>query len=177
MTESTQKLYEARMQEDLDEIRQRLGRLSDLIESQVGDAVHSFLEDDRNLANDVVLGDRRVNRKIREIDHLCHAFIVRHAPSAGHLRYVSGVLRLDVALERIGGSILAERLPVRWMGVFYGLVVALPLGMLAAAESWLAVGTTLVAFAITAGVVTGLRVAQPRDPERASVTPMAERTT
>jgi phosphate transport system protein len=43
-----------------------------------------------------------VNRRIHEIDHLCHAFIVRHAPSAGHLRYASGVLRLDVALERIG---------------------------------------------------------------------------
>ena len=47
------------------------------------------------VANDVVLGDRRVNRKIRDIDHMCHAFIVRHAPSAGHLRYVSAVLRLE----------------------------------------------------------------------------------
>ncbi len=96
------KHYEARMQADLIEIREMVGRLAVLIERQVGDAVHSFLEGDRHLANDVVLGDRRVNRKIRDIDHLCHAFIVRHAPSAGHLRYVSAVLRLDVALERIG---------------------------------------------------------------------------
>ena len=90
------------MQADLEEIREKVGRIATLIERQVGDAVHSFLEEDRNLANDVVLGDRRVNRKIRDIDHMCHAFIVRHAPSAGHLRYVSAVLRLDVALERIG---------------------------------------------------------------------------
>lgn len=90
------------MQADLAEIRAKVGRLAGLIENQVGDAVHSFLEEDRSLANDVVLGDRRVNRKIREIDHMCHAFIVRHAPSAGHLRFVSAVLRLDVALERIG---------------------------------------------------------------------------
>lgn len=102
MEESTNARYEERMQADLDEIRGKVGRLSTLIESQVGDAVHSFLEGDRSLANDVVLGDRRVNRKIRDIDHMCHAFIVRHAPSAGHLRYVSAVLRLDVALERIG---------------------------------------------------------------------------
>jgi len=100
--ESTYTHYEERMQSDLDEIRDKVDRLATLIESQVGDAVHSFLEEDRTLANDVVLGDRRVNRKIRDIDHLCHAFIVRHAPSAGHLRYVSAVLRLDVALERIG---------------------------------------------------------------------------
>jgi len=99
---SSQAHYEERMQADLAEIRAKVGRLAGLIENQVGDAVHSFLEEDRSLANDVVLGDRRVNRKIREIDHMCHAFIVRHAPSAGHLRYVSAVLRLDVALERIG---------------------------------------------------------------------------
>lgn len=102
MDGSTHTHYEARMQADLTEIRDRVNKIAALIETQVGDAVHSLLEDDRALANDVVLGDRRVNRKIREIDHLAHAFIVRHAPSAGHLRYVSAVLRLDVALERIG---------------------------------------------------------------------------
>jgi phosphate transport system protein len=90
------------MQADLDEIRSRVDSVSRLIEAQVGDAVHALLEHDRDLANDVVLGDRRVNRKIREIDRLAHAFIVRHAPSAGHLRYVSAVLRLDVAIERVG---------------------------------------------------------------------------
>jgi phosphate transport system protein len=90
------------MQTDLHEIREKVREVALLIENQVGDAVHSFLEDDRGLANDVILGDRRVNRRIRDIDHLVHAFIVRHAPSAGHLRYASAVLRLDVALERIG---------------------------------------------------------------------------
>ena len=102
MDQSTHVRYEARMQADLERIRQKVAGVATLIENQVGDAVHSVLEDDRDLANDVILGDRRVNRKIREIDHLAHAFIVRHAPSAGHLRYVSAVLRLDVALERIG---------------------------------------------------------------------------
>lgn len=102
MEKSARTLYEQRMQADLDKIREAVRRVAELIESQVADAVHSFLESDRNLANDVVLGDRRVNRQIRDIDRMCHGFIVRHAPSAGHLRYVSAVLRLDVALERIG---------------------------------------------------------------------------
>ena len=94
--------YEERMEADLTEIRGKVRKASALIEDQVRKAVHALLTDDRDLANEVILGDRRVNRKIREIDHLCHAFIVRHAPSAGHLRFVSAVLRLDVALERIG---------------------------------------------------------------------------
>ena len=79
MKASTQAHYEERMQVDLEAIREKVGRLASLIESQVGEAVHSFLEEDRNLANDVVLGDRRVNRKIREIDRLCHAFKIGRA--------------------------------------------------------------------------------------------------
>lgn len=94
--------YEERMEADLTEIRRKLRTVSSLVEQQVHDAVSALIAVDRDLAAQVVLGDRQVNRRIYEIDRLCHAFIVRHAPSAGHLRFASGVLRLDVALERIG---------------------------------------------------------------------------
>ena len=94
--------YEERMEADLAEIRRKLKTVSDLVEEQVHNAVTALLTVDRKLAARVVLGDRQVNRRIHQIDHLCHAFIVRHAPSAGHLRFASGVLRFDVALERIG---------------------------------------------------------------------------
>lgn len=94
--------YEARLERDLNEIRSRVRAISTRIEEQVRDAVHALLTDDRDLANHVILGDRGINREIRDIDRLCHAFVVRHLPSAGHLRFVSSVLRLDVALERIG---------------------------------------------------------------------------
>lgn len=94
--------YEERMEADLAEIRRKLRTVSDLVERQVQLAAQALLDDDPDLASQVVLGDRQVNRRIKQIDHLCHAFIVRHAPSGGHLRYVSAVLRLNVALERIG---------------------------------------------------------------------------
>jgi phosphate transport system protein len=94
--------YEERLETDLEVIRERVHSTSELVEDQVREVVHALLEDDQELASKVILGDRRVNRRIRDIDHLCHAFIVRHSPSAGHLRYVSAVLRLGVALERVG---------------------------------------------------------------------------
>ncbi len=94
--------YEERMEADLDEIRRKLKTVCSLVEDQVHDAITALITVDRNLAARVVLGDRQVNRRIHQIDRLCHAFIVRHAPSAGHLRFASGVLRLDVALERVG---------------------------------------------------------------------------
>jgi phosphate transport system protein len=103
--------YEDRMRADLDKIRAKLRKTSDLVENQVRNAVQALLTDDRQLARAVILGDRQVNRRIKDQDYLCHAFIVRHAPSAGHLRFAAAVLRLDVALERVGdyaGSIGRE---------------------------------------------------------------------
>lgn len=96
------KHYEERMQADLEEIRNKVKTVSDLVEDQVQNAVHALLTGDRGQASRVVLGDRQVNRRIKEIDYLCHSFIVRHAPSARPLRFASAVLRLDVALERVG---------------------------------------------------------------------------
>ena len=87
------------MEADLEEIRERIRAISTLVEDQVGSTVRALLEVGDDLANQVILGDRRVNRRIREIDHLCHAFIIRHSPSAGHLRFVSAAMRLDIALR------------------------------------------------------------------------------
>ncbi len=94
--------YEERMEADLAEIKRKVRKVSDLVELQVQRAVEAFLTGTVDLANQAVLGDRQVNRRIKELDYLCHSFIVRHAPSAGHLRFVSAVLRLAVALERVG---------------------------------------------------------------------------
>lgn len=102
MIEPTQPHYEQRMEEDLAAIRAQVREVANRVEAQVGDAVRALLERDRRLANHVILGDREVNRQYRALDHLAHAFIVRHAPSGGHLRYVSAVLRMNVSLERVG---------------------------------------------------------------------------
>ena len=94
--------YQARLEKDLHEIQSRLKSVAELVQVQVGDAVRALVDFDHELANQVILQDRIVNRSTRKLDHLCHGFIVRHLPVGQHLRYVSAVLRLDVALERIG---------------------------------------------------------------------------
>jgi phosphate transport system protein len=94
--------YEARLEADLLEIRSRVRQVSDLVEEQVRDAVRALLTHDDDLANRVILQDRIVNRETRALDQKCHGFVVRHLPVAHHLRVISAVLRLDVALERVG---------------------------------------------------------------------------
>ena len=95
-------LYEERLEADLLDIRSRLGEVALLVEDNLRHSVQAVLELDRKLANETLIKDRAVNQEIRDLDHLCHLFVARHLPSGGHLRLVSGVLRLGVALERVG---------------------------------------------------------------------------
>jgi phosphate transport system protein len=94
--------YEQRLQEDLDRIGQQIESVSEKIRRNLHNAIYSLLTGDRDLANKAILGDLRVNRRIRDIDHQCLVFVVRHLPTAGHLRYVTATRRLTVELERIG---------------------------------------------------------------------------
>ncbi len=94
--------YEERLENDEAEIRRRVLAVGDRVNTAFKDSVHAVMTGDRDLSSQVILGDLPINREVRRIDHLCHTFVARHLPSAGHLRFVSSVLRLDVALERIG---------------------------------------------------------------------------
>jgi phosphate transport system protein len=94
--------YEERLQKDLAWIQELVGIVGQSIAKAIDDAVTSVLKLDKDLAAETVIGDYTINRQTRELDRLCHAFVARHLPSAGHLRYVSAVLRLNIALERMG---------------------------------------------------------------------------
>ncbi|MEE9384283.1 MAG: PhoU domain-containing protein [Nannocystaceae bacterium] len=94
--------YEQRMAADKAEIRRRVAAAGRSVEGAVARAVDGLLRRDRKLCYQVILGDLPITRELRAIDARCHAFVARHLPSAGHLRFVSSVLQMDVAVERIG---------------------------------------------------------------------------
>ena len=94
--------YERRLAADKEEIRRRLAEVGDRVEEAIGGAVEALLTGDRGAASELILADLPINRETRAIDAICHAFVARHLPSAGHLRFVSSALRLTVILERIG---------------------------------------------------------------------------
>ena len=94
--------YEQRLEADLEKIRGRVRGVGAEVEAAVTAAVHALLTGNRSRAYEIILHDLPINREVRSIDRDCHAFVARHLPSAGHLRFVSSVLRLIVELERIG---------------------------------------------------------------------------
>ncbi|MFN3240054.1 MAG: PhoU domain-containing protein [Planctomycetota bacterium] len=94
--------YEERLVRDLNWIDELVGIVGQSILKALDQSVRAVLQVDKELAAQTILGDYTTNRQTRELDRLCHAFVARHLPSAGHLRTVSAVLRLSIGLERIG---------------------------------------------------------------------------
>lgn len=94
--------YEERLENDLAEIRTRISAMAVKVDDGVRNAVRAFQTGDRMLAAETILADHPINRSMREIDRLCHAFIAVHLPSGMHLRMLSAAIRINIALERIG---------------------------------------------------------------------------
>jgi len=95
-------IYEEKLEQDLEDIRTEVHRVGSLASAAVENSVRSILTWNRQLAYETILRDQIINRAVKNIDDLCHAFVVRHSPTAGHLRFVSSVLRVNIALERVG---------------------------------------------------------------------------
>ncbi len=93
---------EARLEKDLNQIRDLVHKQAKTVAQNVRDAVHALQTGNRKLANATVLSDHPINRRMRKIDRLCHQFIAVHLPSAGHLRLLSSAIRVNIELERIG---------------------------------------------------------------------------
>lgn len=94
--------FEERLEADLVAIRDFVWKMGGEVESALRHAKQSLLSRDAELAYATVLGDNPINRQSRECDRLCHTFIARHLPGAGHLREMAATIRVNVALERIG---------------------------------------------------------------------------
>ncbi|MEM9557923.1 MAG: PhoU domain-containing protein [Acidobacteriota bacterium] len=94
--------YEERLATDRRAIDARILAVGERVGAAHEAALRALLARDHELAYRTVLEDHPVNREVRAIEAACHAFVARHLPSAGHLRWVSSALRLCVALERIG---------------------------------------------------------------------------
>lgn len=94
--------YEQRLERDLHQIRAGIAAMTGQVQTGIRNAIHAFQTGDSQLAAQTILDDHAINRAMREIDRLCHAFIAVHLPSGAHLRLLSSAIRANIALERIG---------------------------------------------------------------------------
>ncbi|MBT7863662.1 MAG: hypothetical protein HN712_25320 [Gemmatimonadetes bacterium] len=94
--------YEARQERDLGQIRDQLTNLAEAVQTAVETATLALFSGDHELSYNACLADHPINRASRALDKTCLGFIAVHLPSAGHLRFVSAVMHVNIELERIG---------------------------------------------------------------------------
>ena len=94
--------YEQRLEHDQKQIQKKVAKLSSRVEKGLRNTIEALLKKDHELAYVTIIGDNSINRDFDEINKLCHAFVARHLPSAGHLRRINSILQFNIEMERIG---------------------------------------------------------------------------
>lgn len=73
-----------------------------LVHSQISKAKQAVLKFDKNLANEIVQTEKRVNEQEIKIDRDCENILALYQPVAVDLRYLIAVLKINSNLERSG---------------------------------------------------------------------------
>lgn len=86
----------------LEELKVKVLRMAALSETAVHKAIKAFLENDAELAEDVVRGDDLINDLEDELDNFNLELLALDQPMAIDLRTIIGAMRITMNLERLG---------------------------------------------------------------------------
>ncbi|HSN61482.1 MAG TPA: phosphate signaling complex protein PhoU [Ferruginibacter sp.] len=90
------------LQEQLDFLKKALADMASLVESQLQKSINALLEQDEDLANEVLHNEKRVNAYELKIDKDCENIFALLTPVAHDMRLVFATLKINADLERIG---------------------------------------------------------------------------
>lgn len=88
-------------QQELAEVRERLVRIAELVETAIQQATTAFRSSDVALAEQVIDNDDQVDQLAAELDELAIDILARQQPVASDLRLMVGALRMSASLERM----------------------------------------------------------------------------
>jgi len=92
---------ERHFDEQLQELKSHLMRMSAMAEVMIADAVKSVVERDAHAIPPVYEREELVNQMEMEIDESCLTLIALHQPAAGDLRFIMGAVKTNAELERL----------------------------------------------------------------------------
>ena len=88
--------------EEMETIRNQVLTMGGMVEQQIEQAVQAYIENDQDLAEQVLQQDKAVNSLEMDIDHKCVEVIAKRQPAAIDLRLLIAVIKTTTDLERIG---------------------------------------------------------------------------
>lgn len=91
-----------RFNEELENVRSKVLHMGGIVEEQLANALRVLVNDEPDLARDVMEADAMVNSLEVEIDEECTRIVARRQPAATDLRLIMTVSKTINELERIG---------------------------------------------------------------------------
>lgn len=91
-----------RYNDELEEVRLKLITMGEMVLEQVKDGLTSLLTLDKELAEQVIANDVKVNQLEMKIDVVCTNILATRQPAASDLRLVICVIKTITDIERIG---------------------------------------------------------------------------
>jgi phosphate transport system protein len=88
--------------EELEDLRKELLGMAGLVELAGHQSVLSLTERDPDRAQQVLVGEARINQLEIRIDELATRLLALHQPMAGDLRFLTAAIKINNDLERIG---------------------------------------------------------------------------
>ncbi len=90
------------LQKEIEKLRGMIQSLSGVVEEAFNKAVSAFIHKNVELAEEVIVGDERIDAMEIELEEECLKLLALHQPVAIDLRYVISCLKINNDLERIG---------------------------------------------------------------------------
>ncbi|MEO8795125.1 MAG: phosphate signaling complex protein PhoU [Daejeonella sp.] len=92
------------LESELQELKKNLAEMWALVRNQLLKAKESLLTEDKDLAREVIAGEKRVNAFELSIDNDCENIFALYNPVAVDLRLVLAIIKINNNLERQGDS-------------------------------------------------------------------------
>lgn len=102
---------------ELEELNNKLLEMAGMVESAISRSVRSLVEQDRNLAEQVIRDEPKINQMEMQIDGMVTRLLALRQPVAGDLRFVTAALKINNDMERIGD--LAQHIAERSLSLMH----------------------------------------------------------
>jgi phosphate transport system protein len=102
---------------ELEELNHKLLEMGGLVESAIHRSVRSLVEQNKELAEQVIRDEPQINRMEMEIDGLATRLLALNQPVARDLRFLTSALKINTDLERIGD--LAQHIAERSLSLMH----------------------------------------------------------
>jgi phosphate transport system protein len=102
---------------ELEELNTKLLQMAGLVESAISRSVRSLVDQSRELAEQVIRDEPKINSMEMEIDGMATRLLALRQPVARDLRFLTSALKINTDLERIGD--LAQHIAERSLSLMH----------------------------------------------------------